>query len=238
MKLLVLGRETKQQELQARLGDSHEYMMMNPGDDNVELDFNGIDMVFDLDFQKHPDRYFQYANQAELPVFVHSTGIQISRLINDTATKPDCLLIGMNAMSTFINREVMECMVTPGTNLEKVKALGNELGWEISLVEDRVGMVTPRIVLMIINEACYTVQEGTAGIEDIDLGMKLGTNYPKGPFEWADAIGIEEVYENLLAISEDTGDQRYKIAPFLKTKYLRKEKFHQTAKVDTVSPKS
>ncbi len=48
---------------------------------------------------------------------------------------------------------------------------------------------------MIINEAFYTVMEGTATREDIDTGMKLGTNYPMGPFEWAVSWGITNIYE-------------------------------------------
>jgi 3-hydroxybutyryl-CoA dehydrogenase len=92
-------------------------------------------------------------------------------------------------------------------------------------VEDRAGMATPRILCMIINEACYTLQEGTASIRDIDLGMKLGTNYPHGPFEWANAIGIANVYQVLEAMYEDTKEERYKICPLLKTKYLQGEAF-------------
>ena len=81
-------------------------------------------------------------------------------------------------------------------------------------------MVTPRIIFMIINEAYYTVQEGTATREDIDQGMKLGTNYPFGPFEWAEKIGLDNVYETLEAIYEDTKEERYKICPLLKREYL------------------
>ena len=65
-----------------------------------------------------------------------------------------------------------------------------------------------------------TVQEGTATREDIDIGMKLGTNYPKGPFEWLNEIGIENVYKVLEAIYQDTKEERYKICPLLKEEYL------------------
>jgi 3-hydroxybutyryl-CoA dehydrogenase len=80
-----------------------------------------------------------------------------------------------------------------------------------------VGMLTPRIIGMIINEAYYTLQEGTASKTDIDLGMKLGTNYPKGPFEWAELWGLAEVRRLLEAMYRDTGDPRYKLCPLLKT---------------------
>jgi 3-hydroxybutyryl-CoA dehydrogenase len=73
---------------------------------------------------------------------------------------------------------------------------------------------------MIINEAYYTVQEGTANRDDIDQAMKLGTNYPMGPFEWCKKIGITDVYETLEALYNDTHDERYKICSLLKHDYL------------------
>jgi 3-hydroxybutyryl-CoA dehydrogenase len=88
-------------------------------------------------------------------------------------------------------------------------------------------MIKPRVIFMIINEACYTLQEGTASIEDIDKSMKLGTNYPFGPFEWCDKIGVTHVFETLNAIYDDTRDERYKICPLLKHKYLRNETFYK-----------
>jgi 3-hydroxybutyryl-CoA dehydrogenase len=88
-------------------------------------------------------------------------------------------------------------------------------------VNSRVGLITPRVVCMIINEAFYTVQEGTATEGDIDQAMKLGTNYPMGPFEWCDKIGLADVYETLEALYQDTHDERYKICSLLKQRYLR-----------------
>ena len=87
-------------------------------------------------------------------------------------------------------------------------------------VGSRVGLVTPRILCMIINEAFYTLQEGTANRRDIDAAMKLGTNYPLGPFEWCDMIGIDKVYRLLESVYADTKEERYKICPLLKTTYL------------------
>ena len=81
-------------------------------------------------------------------------------------------------------------------------------------------MVSPRVICMIINEAYFTFEEGTASREDIDLAMKLGTNYPFGPFEWADKIGLANVCKLLKAVYEDTGDARYKLCPLLQEKNL------------------
>jgi 3-hydroxybutyryl-CoA dehydrogenase len=74
---------------------------------------------------------------------------------------------------------------------------------------------------MVINEAYYTLQEKTATTADIDLAMKLGTNYPYGPFEWAARIGLENIYQLLQAVYADTQDERYRICPLLKKTYLR-----------------
>jgi 3-hydroxybutyryl-CoA dehydrogenase len=69
---------------------------------------------------------------------------------------------------------------------------------------------------MIINEAYYTLEEGTANRGDIDLAMKLGTNYPYGPFEWAQRIGIHHLVKLLDALHQDTHDERYKVCNLLR----------------------
>jgi hypothetical protein len=101
---------------------------------------------------------------------------------------------------------------------KEVESVLTQLGWEAIFVADRVGLVTPRVVLEIINEAALVVQEGTATAEDIDTAMKLGTNYPGGPFEWAERIGYETVVELLNALYEDTKNERYAPCAWLKTK--------------------
>jgi 3-hydroxybutyryl-CoA dehydrogenase len=119
-------------------------------------------------------------------------------------------------MPTFFNRELLEVSLRSTdqrTDLEKICQL---LSTDFAVVDDRVGLVTPRIICMIINEAYYTVQEGTASRADIDLAMKLGTNYPLGPFEWCNKIGIEHVYHLLNTVYHDTHDERYKICALLK----------------------
>jgi 3-hydroxybutyryl-CoA dehydrogenase len=102
-------------------------------------------------------------------------------------------------------------------NESLLKEICSQLGTDFVCVEDRVGLVTPRVICMIINEAYYTLEEGTATRSDIDLAMKLGTNYPYGPFEWANRIGIHRVIELLTSVYHDTKDDRYKVCPMLKS---------------------
>jgi len=119
-------------------------------------------------------------------------------------------------------RQVPELCDPFGTDRILASEIIRALGYEhAEWVNSRVGFVTPRIVCMIINEAFYTVQEGTASREDVDQAMKLGTNYPKGPFEWCREAGIKSVYRLLEAMYEDTREERYKICPLLKTEFLR-----------------
>lgn len=77
------------------------------------------------------------------------------------------------------------------------------------------GEVIARIVSMIINEAAFALGEGVANVRDIDSAMQLGTNYPRGPLEWADAIGLDLVLKVLRSLQDVLGDDRYRPAPLL-----------------------
>jgi 3-hydroxybutyryl-CoA dehydrogenase len=83
----------------------------------------------------------------------------------------------------------------------------------LELAPDTAGMVRARIIAMIINEAYHALGEGVSTEEDIDTAMKLGTNYPYGPFEWASRIGHDNIVE-LLEIMSLT-DKKYQPAPAL-----------------------
>jgi len=89
-------------------------------------------------------------------------------------------------------------------------------GFETERVGDFSGLVLRRVLFMIINEAAYALWEGIASREDIDLAMKLGTNYPMGPLEWADAIGLDRVYNGLKGLQEEYGDDRYRPCPLIR----------------------
>jgi 3-hydroxybutyryl-CoA dehydrogenase len=73
---------------------------------------------------------------------------------------------------------------------------------KIEWVPDIPGFVTARVISMIINEAYFALDENVSSKEEIDTAMKLGTNYPYGPFEWAKAIGLKNVYDLLKHLAE------------------------------------
>jgi 3-hydroxybutyryl-CoA dehydrogenase len=79
-----------------------------------------------------------------------------------------------------------------------------------------LGEIAVRILAMIMNEAAYAVGEGVASVSDVDIAMKLGTNYPKGPLKWADEIGLDLVFNILKSLDASLGDERYRPAPLLR----------------------
>ncbi len=90
------------------------------------------------------------------------------------------------------------------------------LGFETEVIQDIVGFVTPRIVAMLVNEAAFAVMENVASPHDIDNAMKLGVNYPYGPLEWADMIGLDLVVEILDALYDEYGQERYRACVLLR----------------------
>lgn len=223
MDILILGDRQRAEELMNRIPRIHQVQHSTKVNDASLPKFN---LVFDLDFDSDNHNLQYYSYDRNKVVFVGAVKKQLADAINQSHAEVKCHLVGMNTWPTLIDRDLLELTVADKNTLPIVERICAELEWKYRIVDDRVGMVTPRLLAMIINEACYTLQEGTATREDIDTAMKLGTNYPHGPLQWADRIGIANVYETLQAIYNDTHDERYKVCPLLKTMYLRKEHFY------------
>jgi 3-hydroxybutyryl-CoA dehydrogenase len=90
-------------------------------------------------------------------------------------------------------------------------ALGKHVAW----VGDAPGLVLGRIVCQVINESAFALGEGVGSARDIDTGMVLGLNQPRGPLEWADEIGLDRVLTVLEALCEEYREERYRPAPVL-----------------------
>jgi 3-hydroxybutyryl-CoA dehydrogenase len=112
--------------------------------------------------------------------------------------------------------EVAPGLRTDATTLALTERLCAMLGKEAVRVGDSAGLVGPRIVALIINEAAYALMEGVASAKDIDAGVRLGANYPHGPLEWADLIGLDTVYAIIQGIQGEQPEDRYRPAPLLR----------------------
>ena len=221
MQILVTGPAQMLEECQARFGES-EGVAYHSVEALPLADLTKADAVIDFWLDSLPERIQQYQRLEGLMVFCNIPKLSLAELMYRFG-RPSCTLVGFNGLPGLFDRPLLEVSVVDKECLPKLEAVSAVLGVGYRLVEDRVGMVTPRVICQIINEAYYTVQEGTATREDIDLGMQLGTNYPLGPFAWCQKIGLKHVYELLQAVHLDTGDERYRICPLLKREYLLQE---------------
>ena len=105
-------------------------------------------------------------------------------------------------------------------SLKEAEGFFRALGKETVRAKDMPGLIFPRILSLIINEAVRSLDEGVAEAEEIDTGLRLGTNYPLGPLRWADQIGLNEVLAVLEGLQSETGDDRYRPSPLLKRMVL------------------
>lgn len=217
MKILVVGEPAHLSECRLKFPD-HDVKHVESHDEGDVLISDG-DVVFDFIIDRHPERFQMYALKP-VRVFLNTVLSTLGSLTQSFSRQLKCTAFGFNGFPTLFNREFLEVCVLRNDDVAPLEKICSALKAEYLLVDDRVGLVTPRVICMIINEAYYTIQEKTATREDIDLAMKLGTNYPYGPFEWCEKIGLKHVYELLDALYRDTHDERYKISALMKKEYL------------------
>lgn len=99
-----------------------------------------------------------------------------------------------------------------------VNDLMSSLGKLPIWVEESPGMVIPRIVACLANEAAFAVGEGVASPAEVDTAMELGVNYPAGPLAWTDQIGYEIIVAIMDHMAKVYGEERYRVAPWLRRK--------------------
>lgn len=158
------------------------------------MNHTGADAYLDLLFENTPERIQQLKSLAA-PVIINS--------VINTLGETDTGFIRINGWPGFLHTPTVEAS---GTN-EAAKALAEQifqqLGKTLCWVPDQAGFVTPRVVSAIINEAYFALEEGVSTKEEINTAMKLGTNYPYGPFEWAAKAGLRNIYRLLQKLEKE-----------------------------------
>ena len=135
------------------------------------------------------------------PLLIHSPIHTLEELKAPEKTARFC------AWNSFTERNLWDIAIQQESNPALIGALMETLGWQYQLVKDVPGLIAPRVISMIINEAFYALAAGISTREDINTAMKLGTNYPFGPFEWAEIIGMKNINSLLENLSKT--DERY-----------------------------
>jgi 3-hydroxybutyryl-CoA dehydrogenase len=203
MTIAVLADEGLKNELLAR--DVRDDVNFVWADSLRALTIIEADLYMDLLFELDNERTSRLKQLLSKPVLVNAVPYTTNTIGQD--------FIRINAWPTFLQRDILEIALPAAVSEETIAPILNEINWKYTLVPDIAGMITPRVVSMIINEAYYTLGDGVSTREEIDVAMKLGTNYPMGPFEWAGKIGLHRVYELLKEMGRT--DERYAIAPAL-----------------------
>jgi 3-hydroxybutyryl-CoA dehydrogenase len=205
MQIMVLADEAIEQEFEnKKLNDSIKVIFIKSSSEIINDDNTAALFILKEEINKEEIKDF-----GSKPVFINSTIHTLKELgVPENFSR-------INGWPTFVNREILEIATC---REDDVKYIFGELGWKFIKVADQPGFVSARIISMIINEAYFALGENVSSKDEIDVAMKLGTNYPYGPFEWSKKIGLNRVYSLLEKLSET--DRCYSTAPAMKNELL------------------
>lgn len=167
----------------------------------------------DTDLDRHPVRAALLRHLPESVIaLVGSVGSSLFQLTAGHTIRAK--LYGFCALPYFLQRDTWEI-----SQLRTEQDAATDLAWlgrPYVLVPDQPGLVAPRVVARIINEAYFALGEGVAAAADIDLAVRLGVNYPLGPLHWGQQIGLSSVVAILEALQGWGGSEAYQVAPALR----------------------
>jgi 3-hydroxybutyryl-CoA dehydrogenase len=161
--------------------------------------YPGVTAWFDLDYTNERQR-----NEALSRLF---PALVIVDAVTPTIGEIGYPFVRLNGWPGWPELAVHELAAPDEATAQRITALYTQLGHAFRLVPDTPGMISPRILATIINEAWYTWEEKVSTKEEIDTAMRLGTNYPLGPFEWGERIGLDRIFQLLSSLG--TIEPRY-----------------------------
>lgn len=177
-----------------------------PPREDVEWQFTSDSHVQEADYVIAMQPTAATIQQLQVPALINETTLTLSQL--NASDKPIARFCGWPGFAQREKWEVAVCQQGPWLDV-----FAQLLNKQLLPVADASGLVAPRILAMIINEACYGLANGICTASDMDTAMQLGTNYPKGPVTWMHEIGKEKIAGLLSALAKT--DSRYAPHPLL-----------------------
>jgi len=146
----------------------------------------------------------------------NTSSISITRLA--AVTKRPEKFIGlhfMNPVPMMALVEIIKGLATSEETYERVREVAVKMGKTVATSEDVPGFIVNRLLLPMLNEACYALQDGVADVKSIDTAMKLGAGHPMGPLTLADFIGLDTCVAIMRVLHNELGDSKYRPCPLL-----------------------
>ncbi len=147
----------------------------------------------------------------------NTSSISITKLA--AATRRPEKFVGMHFMNpppVMQLVEIIRGLQTAEATYRTAVDLAKRFGKTTVTAKDRPGFVVNRILIPLLNEACFALEEGLASAEDIDTGVRLGLNHPMGPLTLADFIGLDTCLSIAEVLHRELGDDKYRPAPILR----------------------
>lgn len=205
MQVVVLADTGLKEELLAqRVNEPIEITWLTGIDDLKGA--TDADACIDLLFEPEHKRIELLKQMQPRPVLVNSVITTLKDLPEN--------FVRFNGWPAFLKRAIIESACNVDSIKKRAEEIFSLLNKKVEWVADEPGFITARIVAMIINEAYFALGEGVSSKNEMDIAMKLGTNYPYGPFEWAEKIGTKKIVALLNELSSRDG--RFETAEWLK----------------------
>ena len=147
----------------------------------------------------------------------NTSSISITKLGSRTS-RPE-KVIGMHFMNPVPVMKLVEIvrgLPTADETYQTTVALAEKFGKTTIAARDIPGFIVNRVLIPLLNEACYALYEGLGTADDIDTGVKLGLNHPMGPLELADLIGLDTCLAIAEVLHHELGDDKYRPCPLLR----------------------
>lgn len=191
--LVILAPEDLKEELLAQAPVKEHTVIKWIDEPTQFLEYKDAAGYIDLGFDYSNQRIDILKQLPDQPVIISAVAGTLSGFPSH--------FVRINGWRSFLKRATLEAAGADETTRKKTESIFTGFGKTVAWTPDVPGFISARVVAMVINEAYFSVLEGVSSREETDTAMKLGTNYPYGPFEWSRVIGIGHLAELLRLLS-------------------------------------